>query len=98
MFMEANALFIQERNKETTGLFQDNKGNRIPRQNSVPTAAILSLIPKFHTICPGQKRNVMHKGLTCSTVALSDLSLTRYLAEVKIKLYNPIHGLITLTE
>lgn len=67
-------------------------------QNSVPALTAFSLIPKFYTICSGQKGNLMNKGPTCSTVALSDLSLTRYLGEVKTKCYNLTYGLSTLTE
>lgn len=96
MFMEPKLTFIHERKKETTGLFSITRETEL--QNSVPALTIFALIPKFYTICSDQKGNLMNKGHTCSTVALSDLSLTRYLAEAKIKCYNPTYRLGTLRE
>lgn len=95
MFMESKLTFVCERKKETRGLFSIIT-RETEFQNSVPAFTVFLI--EFYTICSDQKGILMNKGLTCSTVALSDLSLTRYLAEVKIKCYNPTYGLGTLTE
>lgn len=59
MSTEPKLTFICER-KKTTGLFSITKETEF--QNSVPGQTAFSLIPRFYTICSGQKGNLMGKG------------------------------------